>query len=275
MTGKYLTEEQRLRVFEFVTLSRQCTCESTQDGFSTCERCQITAMLLPAAPADPWVCFVCNGPIYLGQAYITSGAQYQHQRCPSTPFGSAFHDVKSPFTSWKIRDGQVYKNGVLVPGVLNAKIGFYGVGDPWTCFVCKGPIRAGDDVITNTKPEGVKYQHAKCPANGAHMNEIVQHFPAYVERMGEPSPRAKFSTLSELEAIPFVARFKAGRADFLRFSKSDNCLMAEYSPTPDEPAGSHWVIGFLRDPAAVDLPEWAETEPQRLRREAWNSGEAV
>jgi len=104
------------------------------------------------------------------------------------------------------------------------------------------------------------------------MNEIVQHIPAFVETMGEPPPRAAFSTLAELEAVPFVARWKT-RAAFIRYSKSDNVLMAEYGPTEKEPVGSHWVIGFIRDISSVELPQWTETEGQRLQREAWNRGD--
>jgi len=47
---------------------------------------------------------------------------------------------------------------------LNPKIGFYGVPDPWTCFVCKGAIRVGEETITNTTAGSVKYQHVKCPS---------------------------------------------------------------------------------------------------------------
>lgn len=103
------------------------------------------------------------------------------------------------------------------------------------------------------------------------MNEIVEHVPNFVDTGDEPRRRAEFSTLEELERVPFVERWKTGK-DFVRFSKSDNCLMAELS-TP--PIGEFWVVGFLSDPTAVDLPQWVESDAHRLRREAWNRGERI
>ena len=99
------------------------------------------------------------------------------------------------------------------------------------------------------------------------MNEIVQHIPAFVS--GIDSERASFTTLDELKAVPFVARAMT-MPDFLRLSKSERYLMLELS-TP--PIGEFWVIGYLKDPGAVDLPEWVETDAQRERRKAWNRGE--
>lgn len=105
------------------------------------------------------------------------------------------------------------------------------------------------------------------------MNQITQHIPTFVDYR-EAHPQAEFITLAELEAVPFVAKWK-DRPHFLRFSKSRNALMAEFSPSDEKPSGSYWVVGFLGDPTSVDIPEWIETEAQRLDREAWNRGERI
>lgn len=101
------------------------------------------------------------------------------------------------------------------------------------------------------------------------MNEIVQHIPPYVDAGDESRPRAYFSTIAELLSVPFVARW-AAMSDFVRFSRDGDFLMAELS-TP--PIGKSWVVGRVRDMASVDLPQWVESDAQRLRREAWNRGE--
>lgn len=87
------------------------------------------------------------------------------------------------------------------------------------------------------------------------MHEITEHVPAFVETRGALAPRAQFATIAELEAIPFVARWKSSPA-FTRFSKSRHWLMAEFGATEKAPAGSFHVVGYLHDPGAVDLPEW-------------------
>lgn len=99
--------------------------------------------------------------------------------------------------------------------------------------------------------------------------KIKQHIPGFVD----VDPQSgEFSTLEELLAIPFVARWSKDH-NFLRYSKSRELLMVELSPTKSDPAGSHWVLGYLSDPTSVDLPQWIETDAQKLRREAWNRGE--
>lgn len=99
---------------------------------------------------------------------------------------------------------------------------------------------------------------------------IRQHIPSFVDGV-EPQEQ-DFSTIEELLSVSFVARWNK-TPNFIRYSKSDNCLMAEIGPSESNPAGSHWVIGFLSDPSRIDLPLWQESDAQRLRREAWNRGE--
>jgi hypothetical protein len=82
--------------------------------------------------------------------------------------------------------------------------------------------------------------------------EIKQHIPNWADI--EPGS-GEFSTLEELLAVPFVASWKEA-PNFLRYSKSKNMLMVELAPTKSEPDGSHWVLGYLSDPQAVDLPQW-------------------
>lgn len=78
------------------------------------------------------------------------------------------------------------------------------------------------------------------------MNHIKQHLPAFVD--GEPK-EADFNTTDELLAIPFVAAWTD--QDWKRFSMSDELLLAETK------SGEHWVVGFIREPAQVQLPAWA------------------
>ncbi len=81
------------------------------------------------------------------------------------------------------------------------------------------------------------------------MNGIRQHIPNFIGGV-EPEVVA-FETLEELLAIPWVSTWtKLGRRRFHRWAKSEGCLMAEYS------RGSYWlVIGYLKKPQKVDLPE--------------------
>lgn len=102
---------------------------------------------------------------------------------------------------------------------------------------------------------------------GIQVNHIKQHIPKFVS--GFVPEEAYFRTLDELQHVTFVARAMK-HPHFLRLSKSEDRLMLELS-TP--PIGEFWVLGFLKDPARVDLPEWVETPQQRDDREAWNRGE--
>ena len=79
------------------------------------------------------------------------------------------------------------------------------------------------------------------------MNEITQHIPSFVETRAPPTS-CEFQTLAELEAIPFVKAWKEN-PNFVRFSLSDDCLMAEM-------VGEFWVVGYLKDPSSIDLPQW-------------------
>jgi hypothetical protein len=98
------------------------------------------------------------------------------------------------------------------------------------------------------------------------VNEIIQHIPGFVDIGDGPVPRADFSTLEELLAVPFVARWKD--EGFIKWSKSDDLLMVEFW---DKGEDKQWVVGRLKDPTAVDLPEWIESPTQRERREKWNA----
>lgn len=93
------------------------------------------------------------------------------------------------------------------------------------------------------------------------MNEIVQHIPAFVDYREAP-PRAEFSTLAELLAIPWVKRYADTAEDFHQFSLSGTHLIVESR------GGHHWwVVGYLRHP--VDgLPEW-----NKGIHEVWDNGE--
>lgn len=83
-----------------------------------------------------------------------------------------------------------------------------------------------------------------------------QHLPGFIDVPREPD--ATFTTLAELLAVPWVARW-ADRPDFVRWSAGDGhsvyhaYLMAEVE-------GSYWVVAYLGgDGLALDalgLPKW-------------------
>jgi hypothetical protein len=77
--------------------------------------------------------------------------------------------------------------------------------------------------------------------------KITQHIPGFVDTR-KPPQEGEFTTLAELEAIPFVARWKD--EDLQRFSVSDGrYLMAEMND------GNFWVVGYLSG-GTPDLPVW-------------------
>ena len=84
---------------------------------------------------------------------------------------------------------------------------------------------------------------------GDEMNWFRQHIPTFVD-VDESPQRIPFETLGELLNLE-VLKWYGQQADFSHFAISDNCLM-EIS------AGGlrWWVVGYLGDPAAVDLPQW-------------------
>lgn len=84
------------------------------------------------------------------------------------------------------------------------------------------------------------------------MNHIRQHIPAFVSGI-EPR-EAYFNTLEELMQVPFVACWSD--TSVARFSKSERHLMAEMKD------GKFWVVGYLKDAAAVDLPVWVAPRSQ-------------
>lgn len=85
---------------------------------------------------------------------------------------------------------------------------------------------------------------------------IRQHVPGFVD-LGDEEPRhAEYSTKEELLQIPWVASYMTryehpAVKPFHRWSLSDHWLMAEF----DE-GREFWVVGFLSDPIAIDLPQW-------------------
>lgn len=80
------------------------------------------------------------------------------------------------------------------------------------------------------------------------MNQIVQHIPPMVET-GSPPESGSFSTVEELEQIPFVKRFME-IPGFFRLAQNDGYLIMESHE------GRHWwVLGRMAE-AQDDLPEW-------------------
>lgn len=130
------------------------------------------------------------------------------------------------------------------------------------------------------------------------MLHLSQHVPAFVD--GVKGRRAEAATVADLVAVPWVASYAADTEPvervgtvtgwpngvrtevtvihpapeerrFYRWSKSDDCLMAEHNH------GDHWaVVGRLSadDPHELDiLPKWEPSEEGNRRTAAWNRGE--
>lgn len=81
------------------------------------------------------------------------------------------------------------------------------------------------------------------------MNWFSPHIPVFVD-VDKRTEKIPFETTEDLLNLEVVKRYKQ-RPDFSHFAVSDNLLM-EIS------AGGlyWWVVGYLGDPAAVDLPQW-------------------
>lgn len=81
------------------------------------------------------------------------------------------------------------------------------------------------------------------------MNSFRQHIPSGVDISGTPQ-EYQFETTEELLRLEVVLRFSQD-SNFSHFAKSDNCLMAI-----SDGGSSWWVVGFIADPASVNLPQW-------------------
>lgn len=80
------------------------------------------------------------------------------------------------------------------------------------------------------------------------MNEIEQYRPGFFD--GFENKVIKFSSVGELEKIPFVSSF-AALDGFCGFAIGGNKLMAVY-----DGGCEWWVVGTLKKPDGVDLPKW-------------------
>ena len=84
---------------------------------------------------------------------------------------------------------------------------------------------------------------------GLKMATFKQHIPAFVETDGPP-PAAEFVNTDELLALDVVRRYGKSK-NFSHFAMSDRHLI-EVS----DDGFNWWVVGFVSDPAVVDLPKW-------------------
>lgn len=88
------------------------------------------------------------------------------------------------------------------------------------------------------------------------MNRITMHVPGWA---GGDDPNYKpvveeFNTTEELLAIEWVKKWKKFKEEglpFFRYVKNSNHLIAEFGE-----GEIWWVLGYLRDSATVELPEW-------------------
>lgn len=82
------------------------------------------------------------------------------------------------------------------------------------------------------------------------MNSFRQHIPGFARDGREPpEPVIPFETTADLLALEIVQRYKG--PTFSHFAMSENHLMAI-----SDDGYSWWVVGFVADPSAVDLPQW-------------------
>ena len=82
------------------------------------------------------------------------------------------------------------------------------------------------------------------------MNSFRQHIPGFARDGREPpEPLIPFETTADLLALEVVQRYVG--PTFSHFAMSENCLMV----IADD-GFTHWVVGFIKDPASVDLPQW-------------------
>src|SRR3990167_9784089 len=79
------------------------------------------------------------------------------------------------------------------------------------------------------------------------MNSFRQHIPAFVD-VDRPAS-IPFATTEDLLALEVMQRYKA--PNFSHFAMGDNTLMAI-----SEEGYRWWVVGFITDPKAIDLPAW-------------------
>jgi len=81
------------------------------------------------------------------------------------------------------------------------------------------------------------------------MNRFKQHMPSFVD-IGESPEWIEFDTIEDLLGLEIVQRYGKCK-DFSHFALNENHLL-EIS---DE--GFYWwVVGYIENPSAVDLPQW-------------------
>lgn len=79
------------------------------------------------------------------------------------------------------------------------------------------------------------------------MKTFYSHVPGFID---SDQIKVEFETLAELLNHPFVERFSENEG-FQEYVKSDECLMAIY-----DDGFKWWVVGYLKEPSEIDLPEW-------------------
>lgn len=88
------------------------------------------------------------------------------------------------------------------------------------------------------------------------MPTIRQHIPSFIGS-GPDAQQADYRTVSELLAIPFVARW-ATDSNFHRFSQSQLWKDGQVILLAEQDGGKKWwVIGYLSEPInAANMPLW-------------------
>lgn len=95
-------------------------------------------------------------------------------------------------------------------------------------------------------------------------NRIKQHLPGFMDPFAYTPKVVEFNTQEELFEIPWVRNWEVPISSgklFYRWSLSDSNLMAEF----DE--GYSWyVVGYILNPDALDLPKWEARYREKERR---------
>jgi hypothetical protein len=84
------------------------------------------------------------------------------------------------------------------------------------------------------------------------MNKFTQHVPSFVD-ISERF-ESEFNNTEELLEFNYVQAW-SNLSHFHQFSISDNKLMAEFKDGTE-----WWVIGYIKNPKDIQLPEWVYKE---------------
>lgn len=80
------------------------------------------------------------------------------------------------------------------------------------------------------------------------MNQFRQHIPNFIDN-DDPNTFT-FETTQEFLDNEYI-NWYTKQQNFFRLSKQDDCVILE-----KDDGFYWWVLGYIKDPASLDLPEW-------------------